>query len=480
MSTLLLTVGLALAMVVLFAAATWLQRGFGLSHEASRKVVHVASALVAATMPFIVADRSILITASAILLVALPLGGWLGWFPGVVRAGRTSTGPLCFLAAYLVLLVVEQSRAHIAVAFALVGVADAAACGVGMTFGRHRFVGSTRTWEGSAAFFVVALVTLVGAGPLLGLSPLTTVTLALSGALVTTALEAIAPSALDNLLVPLATAAMCALASRWDHARAAFHLIEIAGSVGIVVVALRLGWLNDRGGLATLAVGVLILAASDWRPVTVLLAFFVASSVLTKLAPRRAVQQDHVRGRTHRQVIALGVVPTACALALALGGPAWLAGALIAAVAAAAADTWATEIGRLSRAQPRLITTFARVPAGTSGGVTVLGLAAALGGASAIATLGAALAIVPHTAAPVIAVAGFAASLFDSLLGALAQAKFRCGACTLVVETRSCCAGADVVLVGGVRPLENEAVNFLMSAGAALAFVAWALVGGLA
>lgn len=480
MSTIALTFGLALAMVVLFAAATWLQRAFSLSHEASRKVVHVASGLVAAAMPFLVPDRTILIASSAILLVALPVGGWLGWFPGVVRAGRTSTGPLCFLAAYLILLVVDPSRARIATAFVLVGVADAAACLVGIALGRHRFAGSSRTWEGSAAFLGVAFATLLAAGPLLHLSPLVTLALALSGALVAAALEAIAPSAVDNLLVPLATAALCALAGHWDHARAATHLVEIAGSLAIVGVAVRLGWLNDRGGLATLAVGLVILAASGWRPVAVLLAFFVASSVLTKIAPRRAVQKDHVRGRSHRQVIALGLVPTGAVLAIALGAPGWLAGAFVAAVAAAAADTWATEIGRLSRARPRLITTLAPVPAGTSGGVTALGLVAALGGASAIATLGVALALVPRAAAPSIAIAGFAASLLDSLLGALAQAKFRCAGCALVVETTSCCAGADVTLIGGVRPLENEAVNFLMSAGAALAFVAWALAGGLA
>src|SRR5206468_12197817 len=88
--------------------------------------------------------------------------------------------------------------------------------------------------------------------------------------------------------------------------------------------------------------------------------------------------------RTARQVVANGGV---AAVAAVLGS--WPAAA--AAIAAAAADTWATEIGAFSPLPPRLITSGRRVTRGTSGGITVLGTLGRVAGAALIAGLTTAL-----------------------------------------------------------------------------------------
>lgn len=61
---------------------------------------------------------------------------------------------------------------------------------------------------------------------------------------------------------------------------------------------------------------------------------------------------------------------------------------IIANYAAVAADTFSSELGILSKSQPRLITspTLRKVPPGTNGGVTPLGLLAGLGGSMLIVT----------------------------------------------------------------------------------------------
>jgi uncharacterized protein (TIGR00297 family) len=147
-----------------------------------------------------------------------------------------------------------------------------------------------------------------------------------------------------------------------------------------------------------------------------LLAFFVLSTLLS----RRST------ARNERQVIANGGIAALAALA---GNWTWFAGAL----AAATADTWATEIGRHSPTPPRLISNGTPVPAGTDGGITLLGTTGGIAGAAFIGGLSVVLgprAVGPGLTHPgwfavSVGTAGVAAMLIDSLLGATLQGRLR-------------------------------------------------------
>ncbi len=139
-----------------------------------------------------------------------------------------------------------------------------------------------------------------------------------------------------------------------------------------------------------------------------LLAFFVLSTILSRRGTTR----------NERQVIANGGIAALAALA---GNWLWFAGAL----AAANADTWATEIGSHSRTPPRVITSWARVSAGTDGGMTLLGTAGGVAGAALIAGLSMGLRPGGLRLAMIVAVAGVVGMLVDSLLGATVQGKIR-------------------------------------------------------
>jgi uncharacterized protein (TIGR00297 family) len=166
-------------------------------------------------------------------------------------------------------------------------------------------------------------------------------------------------------------------------------------------------WLTGRGAAAALAVGAATIYGFGWRGLAMLLAFFVSSSLLST---------KHTR-RNARQVVANGGVAALAALA---GSWAWFAGAL----AAATADTWATEIGSHSSTPPRLITTGSAVPAGTDGGMTLLGTVGGIAGAAMIA--GASFVLGQRIPPPrALATAGVLGMLVDSLLGATVQNKLR-------------------------------------------------------
>lgn len=175
-------------------------------------------------------------------------------------------------------------------------------------------------------------------------------------------------------------------------------------------------WLTGRGAMAALAVGLATVWGFGWRGVALLLAFFVSSSLLTAAA--RGGDSSHGEGRRNaRQVVANGGVAALAALA---GEWVWFAGAL----AAASADTWATEIGSHSPSMPRLITNGTRVPAGTDGGMTVLGTAGGVAGAGFIGAVSVLLGQRGGGAIAIIA-AGVLGMLVDSLLGATLQGKIR-------------------------------------------------------
>jgi len=193
-------------------------------------------------------------------------------------------------------------------------------------------------------------------------------------------------------------------------------------------------WLTAAGAAAALAVGGATVLGVGWRGVLLLLAFFVSGSLLTRGGGRRNA----------RQVLANGGVAAVAAL---LGSWPAFAGA----VAAAAADTWATEIGAHSPTPPRLITSGAAVTPGADGGVTLLGTGGGVLGAAMIGALFFLLGPRPGWGGVVVAGAGVLGMLIDSLLGATLQ-------------------GPDD------RWLNNDGVNLAMTlAGAAIAAVGWRL-----
>jgi uncharacterized membrane protein len=149
-------------------------------------------------------------------------------------------------------------------------------------------------------------------------------------------------------------------------------------------------------------------------------------------------------------------------------------------MAAVNADTWATELGVLSRKPPRLITNGRIVERGASGAVTLVGYLAALAGAVLIG-LGAAL-FTPELPAlgllAVIIVGGLAGSTFDSFLGATVQAIYTCPHCQKETERHPLHhCGTQTALARGWPWLNNDLVNFFCSlAGAGVAVsVGWLL-----
>ncbi|MBI2797034.1 MAG: DUF92 domain-containing protein [Gemmatimonadetes bacterium] len=252
-------------------------------------------------------------------------------------------------------------------------------------------------------------------------------------------------------------------------------LAGVAVAVGVAAAARRAGALTTGGAISAAVAGTIAIAAG-WGWGALLIAFFVSSSALSRLgAAGKAARTAAIVGKTgprdSRQVWANGGVFALAALG-ALAGPCWAWGAAAAgALAAAAADTWSTEIGTWVGGVPRSILSLAPLPAGMSGGVTAWGSAGAAAGALFIA-LAAVAAGWPLAQWPAVAIAGIAGAFVDSLLGASLQAVRRCPACGTRTERDPHDCGAATLPAGGLPWMTNDVVNLAATvAGAAIAAV---------
>lgn len=234
--------------------------------------------------------------------------------------------------------------------------------------------------------------------------------------------------------------------------------------------------LTASGALASAGIGALTMRAGGARWSGVLLTFFVSSSALSRLESRteggRTSEEMTGRGARRDAVQALangGVAALAATLQVLHPHPV-AAAAFAGAFAAANADTWATEIGGLSRTPPRHIVSGAIVPPGTSGGVTPLGLGAAAVGSALVGAASGALTVREHRAlrGASVALAGVAGTLVDSLLGATIQAAYRCPYDGAATERAVHRCGNRTEQVRGYRWCTNDAVNVLCTATGAL------------
>jgi uncharacterized protein (TIGR00297 family) len=248
------------------------------------------------------------------------------------------------------------------------------------------------------------------------------------------------------------------------------------------------GSLTAGGWLGAVLTGTATFGFGGWAWGLALIVFFVTSSALSRFRQRqkeRIAGEKFAKGsrRDLWQALANGGAGGVLATLYGLSGdpPALLA--LFAGVmATVTADTWATELGVLSRRSPRLVTTGRQVPPGTSGGVTLTGTLAAAAGAL---TIGLALAAFERLErgvwlpwlAPAALLGGVAGALADSLLGATLQALYR-GPAGETERSRGP-EGQPYPLLRGWPWMTNDVVNFLSSlVGGAAALLAARLLAG--
>ncbi|MGF2617078.1 DUF92 domain-containing protein [Rossellomorea aquimaris] len=239
----------------------------------------------------------------------------------------------------------------------------------------------------------------------------------------------------------------------------------------LILAVSFLGWktknLSVSGAIAALFTGITVSSAFGWRGLVVLGAFFGTSSLWSKFRSSAKTEIEQRLAKTSirdwQQVMANGGSALIFSLLYIITEDAIYMLGVFSSLAAANADTWASEIGPLSKSDPISFRNLRRVEKGSSGAVSLLGTLASLAGSFLIALLSLLLfKEISTESALLIMLAGFFGSLADTILGAFVQIEYRCRRCTLITESSEHC-GIKTEGMKGIPLVNNEFVNFSAS-----------------
>lgn len=225
--------------------------------------------------------------------------------------------------------------------------------------------------------------------------------------------------------------------------------------------------------------------------------FFLSSSIVSKWKISIKIDYDEIiekeSVRSGKQVLANSLLPLIFSIfhfiqfnvpILLLSDTIFLSleinsiyvGAAFTSLAVHNADTWATELGILSKKKPILIASFKTVEPGTSGGITYLGTLATLVGGLIIAIVHGLFLIFLNDHNLIInsffiLCFGILGAFIDSIFGATIQGIYYCKKCDKKTEKNPHTCGNETSIIRGYKAMSNNLVNFFSALISSLLYI---------
>jgi uncharacterized protein (TIGR00297 family) len=473
-----------LALGCFVVAAELIRKKMQWSPEVTRKSVHIAVGVLIYFAPQLFTSGIPAMLLAIIFSLSNLIAIKMGLLKGMHGTNRRSYGTVYYPLSFLILVILlwNSYSAIISIAILILALGDAGAAIVGEDLQHphsYKLTSDKKTLEGSATMFIVTfLVTMLGLyfHPFARLvDHVLVLQTAIVAAFFVTAWEGISSRGFDNLTVPLSAAFVLHFMLVGGPAHQPVDLmLGVAFGIGIAVASYYFHFLSISGSVATALLATIVYGVGGWAWTLPILAFFIASSILSKMGKHRKQSFSLMFEKSDRrdagQVAANGALPGFLVLGwyLVPGWPLWST-VYLAVLAAVTADTWGTEIGVLARGRPRSILTFRSVETGTSGGVSLEGFAGGAVGALLIAIVGFKSMGMPMSLLALLRIiaAGVGGSLVDSLLGATVQAQYRCSVCGKTTErTLHCLQSAS--MIRGFGWIGNDIVNWCCAISGAI------------
>lgn len=247
-------------------------------------------------------------------------------------------------------------------------------------------------------------------------------------------------------------------------------LLSLCLAAVIAAGAYFLRSLTLSGGIAAFFIIAVSLYFGSYGCFTVLVASFFVIAMAGKLVKKRSAAvtagiNEKEGARDAVQVLVNGAPAAVSAILLFITKETGFAFAFFVAIGEALSDSLASDVGVLSKSEPRDILTLRKVPRGTSGGVSPLGTLSALAGAFFVAAVSVFFYGFSPVTLPLIVLFTMAGVFLDSLIGARLQCRRQCKVCGKQTEKTVHC-GEVTDIIGGIRYLNNDAVNLISNLAA--------------
>lgn len=228
----------------------------------------------------------------------------------------------------------------------------------------------------------------------------------------------------DNLTLPIGSGLFATLTVQFAST-GLFIYLTIATI--ILIVAYKLHSITADGIVAAFLTALTLYTLGGPWVATSLLVFFILGSLVSKFKNKNKIQAESLQGdsgaRNWKQVLA-NSLPASILVWIAYIFPdnQYLLLPAFAVFSAAAADTFSSEIGMMTKGKVFNILTGKPMAGGLSGGVSVAGLFAGLIGSILLSLLA-----VPQfgwVGMFIVSILGFLGTIFDSIIGILLQSKY--------------------------------------------------------
>lgn len=272
-------------------------------------------------------------------------------------------------------------------------------------------------------------------------------------ALLAVLLELLTGRGLDNISVPLGS--LLFMYALLYFSAVGNYLCPILLTPLVILVASAKNVLTRGGIVCAVIVDAVISVSLGNIGFLSLFGFLVLGVLSDKI--KNIGKKKRSECRTYFQVLVNSAPAAICALFYFVRPNPVMLVAFFAAMGEALADTLASGIGARDKHVFDLFR-MKKCEVGVSGGMSVLGTASAAVGASLMMLLGSFSSLLSVPQLLVGAAAAFLGCIFDSFLGSLVQAKYRCVKCGAMTEKEVHCS-INATLVRGIRTVDNDIVN---------------------